>query len=839
MSGELVLIIDDSREIAKHLAEYLLPNMGYEAITAFTGRQGLKKLRDRTPDLVMLDLNLPEMTGLDVLQAMAKEGIDTPVILMTGYGSEKSAIEAFRLGIKDYLVKPFTLDEVSDTVERAMLELRMRQDKEQLTERLGRTEGEMRRQVQEMRTLFAMGKELAPLLNREQVLNQALQSVLKLTSAERATIWLPGPNDEVLHAYTRSTWEQDGSIPDLPIHSSQVGEIYRTGTILRDAVFSGSGVKIDTDYLARAVLYVPLSLRGKIVGVLGVSNHEAPRAFSARDELLLSALADYIAIALGNARAYQSAGKALAQRTAAYNSLLRVTRTINSSLELNEVAQLTIKEVHDSWDIEASSVWLLDEQREHLQLLVSVGAPAEVLSQFQLRVGQGIVGHVAQTGEPLFSNNVDESPFHYDGVDEATGFETRSLLCVPLHSREQIIGVLQLINKQDGAFDEQDVERAVAVAAGVATAVTNARLFEEASSRQQMLTATMEHNGNPIIITDLQGRLLLLNQRARQILSVDEEAIGSPVVDVLSNDDLAALLAQPLAAGAPVQRQELVLDDERVWLCNLAPIPEYGRIVVLHDITYLKELDAVKSDFLATVSHDLRAPLNSIVGFATSLDQIGPLNARQEEFVQSIVDAARRMSNLVSALLDLARVDSQLEEVREPCDMQELVRSAVVDLQGRAIIDDIDLQLEAAPGLSSVSGNPNQIRQAVVNLVDNAIKYSPPASRVQVTLGQEDGELFVAVRDWGAGIADDDAPRIFERFFRGQGSAGREGTGLGLALVRSIAEAHGGRIEVESQTGQGSTFTLWLPAGEAHRQPPDDTPAPAKPVPVVPDLEGG
>ena len=120
MSGERILVIDDSKEIARHLTQQLLPTLGYETLQAFDGRSGLQMIREEQPDLVMLDLNLPEMTGIDILQVMSRESLDIPVVLMTGYGSEKNAIDAFRLGIKDYLVKPFTVDEVVTALNRAM-----------------------------------------------------------------------------------------------------------------------------------------------------------------------------------------------------------------------------------------------------------------------------------------------------------------------------------------------------------------------------------------------------------------------------------------------------------------------------------------------------------------------------------------------------------------------------------------------------------------------------------------------------------------------------------------------------------------------------------------------
>ena len=798
MSGELILVIDDSREIVKHLTEYLLPTLGHKAIAAYDGRQGLELIRQEKPDLVMLDLNLPEMTGLDVLQALTQEGIETPVILMTGYGSEKSAIEAFRLGIKDYLVKPFTIDEVSDTIERALLETRLRYDKQQLLEKLGRAESEMRRQIREMRSLFALGKSLTSLLSIEKVLDHALQGAMDLAGAERSTIWLPDKGERILEAYTKSAWNQDNVVSEVLIGESQAGTVYRSGEIARRADFSSEGIDIQADRPARAILYVPLTVRGKIMGVFGVSNHDAPRAFSERDELLLSALSDYVAIAIDNARTYQATDQALSARMEEVKTLLSITRTITSSLDLDEVAQLTIREVHASWNIEASSIWLVDDDRKSLRLLVNVGTDHDLLSRFRLEFGQGIVGRVVETGRPMHSNDVPNNPYHYREVDEQTGFKTRSILCVPLIFREEVIGALQLLNKQDGLFTAEDVERASSIANAVAIAVTNAQLFEEAASRQQLLAATLEYNGNPVIITDNDGRLLLLNQRAREELALTEDAVGRNAGEVLKESPLLDMLKHPPREGRGLQRREVELQDAQFWLATIAPIPDYGHILVLQDITYLKELDTAKSNFVATVSHDLRAPLNSIIGFASALEQMGPLTEKQTEFVSRITDSAQRMTNLVTALLDLARVDSRLEQVRQRCDLVDIIRNAMTDLQGQALTKEVSLNLQVEENPRPVLGDPTQLRQAVSNLVDNAIKYSWPGQEVKVEVGMQDDNVLVRVCDDGMGIPAQDIPHIFEKFYRGEDRASEGGTGLGLTLVRSIAEAHGGWVWVES-----------------------------------------
>lgn len=850
MSGERILVVDDSREIVKHLTEYLLPNLGYEALAAYDGRAGLEAVQAHTPDLVMLDLNLPEMTGLDVLQVLAHEAIEIPVVLMTGYGSEKDAIEAFRLGIKDYLVKPFTVDEVGETIERALLETRLRHDKRRLLERLRRAEGEMRRQIKEMRTLYSMGKVITASLRQEQVVDLILQSTMDLTAAERATLWLLDAGREMLTPTTKAEYAGEVQLRAMPVAGTQVGQVFEQAQPKRQTMFGSQGIKIETDFLARAILYVPLVLDGDVVGVLAASNHDAPRAFSERDELLLSALADFAAIGLRNARAHEASEEALATHMEELETMLRITRTITSSLDLDEVSALTIQEVHASWDIEASSIWLLDEARQALRVLVNVGTSFDILSRFRVEIGDGIVGHVVKTGEPLFTNDVENHPLHFREIDEHTGFKTRSILCVPLMFNQEIIGALQLLNKRNGDFTVQDVQWASSIATAVAIAVTNARLFAQAASRQQLLEATLERNGNPIFITDMEGRLLLSNEEARSRFGLTAGAIGSQAAEVVPHEALAAVLGQQMGEQDGAQRRELEMEDGSVWLSTMAPIPDYGHIMVLQDITYLKELDTAKSNFVATVSHDLRAPLGSISGFASNLAQVGPLNEAQSEFVDRIVQSSQRMINLVSALLDLARVDSRLEQVRERCDVGQLVRSVLTDLQGQAMTRQVALAFEigsagdgeaqgaAANGkpaaqetpVVEIYADPTQLRQAVSNLVDNAIKFSPRGETVYVTLCQNGEQVAIHVRDSGPGIPALDIPHIFDKFYQVKGAAkdsggrkdadrtdaarketGRNGAGLGLTLVRSIAEAHGGWISVESEPQQGSTFTLRLP----------------------------
>ncbi|MEM7119117.1 MAG: GAF domain-containing protein, partial [Chloroflexota bacterium] len=678
MSGESILVIDDSKEIIAHLTERVLPTFGYKTLSANNGKNGLKMIQEKRPDLIMLDYNLPEMTGIDVLQEMAQESINIPVILMTGYGSELAAIEAFRLGIKDYLIKPFTVDEVVETIEQALMQKRLLQNKEEIAEQLRRMKVEMSRQSQQMKTLFRIGKAITSLLSLDKVLERVLEAATFLTNAEASAIWLPQKMGAQIQFYEKGAGTGKIAKRGLPAKSSQLQEVMRSGYLMRDAVFTGQGIEVAESYFARAFVHAPLKLRGSTFGILTVCNRVAPRSFSQRDEFLLSFLADYAAIALENASVFQEADLALANRLKERNTLIEITRAVTSSLDLHEVVGSTIKLVHDSWKIEASSLWLLDDVKQTLRILTNVGTSAELLSQFELPVGEGFVGHVAETGELVYTNDARTHPLHYRQVDLQTGFLTRSLLCVPLIFHGRVVGVLQLLNKQDGDFDDGDADKAMSIAAAVAIALTNAMLFKEAEAHKRY-----------------------------------------------------------------------------------------------------------KDDFVATVSHDMRAPLTAITGLATELERSGSLDELQQAHVKHIHRATTHMMSLVNGLLDLAKVNTQAEQKLELCQLGELVNEVVDEFRGQAWGKDISLSLADYQELPLIKGDAIQLRSAIRNLVDNAIKYSDKGQKIAVRVVPESRNVLICVSDQGVGIKESEIPHIFEKFYRGKSVNGRGGAGLGLALVRA------------------------------------------------------
>jgi DNA-binding response OmpR family regulator/putative methionine-R-sulfoxide reductase with GAF domain len=582
MSGEVILVIDDSREIVKHLTEHLLPEFGYATLHAFDGDSGLKLIQENNPDLVMLDYNLPEMTGLDVLRQMVQQSINTPVVLMTGYGSELSAIEAFRLGAKDYLIKPFTIDEIAETIERALVETRLLQDNEELAEELRRVKVEMSRVTHEMNTLSRVGKAITSLLSVSKVLERVLETATYLTNAEESTIWIVDEASAELRAYGQPE-TGSGEIStalNLPTIKLLVDRVMQSGQPVRHSDFAEREGEMDTDHFAHAVLFVPVKLRGVTMGVLGVSSRTVLQSFSNRHQFLLSFLADYAAIALENARVFQAADQALAARLDELHMLIEITRMITSSLDLDEVVRLTIQQVHNSWNIEAVSLWWVDETEQKLKVLANVGTPAELLTEVSVPIGEGFVGHVAQTGKWLYTNDVSSHPLHYRQVDDQTGFKTRVLLCVPLLFREKVVGVMQLLNKRDGDFDDQDVERARSMAGAVAIAVTNALMFKAAGSQTQVRTATFGDQEKPQLMVDKAGDLVWMNLAAQTHLGLTTAALGSPA----SRMEGVPGLPEILFSSAEVSNDEAqvyISPDGMSWSVTITPVPGHGRMFVL------------------------------------------------------------------------------------------------------------------------------------------------------------------------------------------------------------------------------------------------------------------
>jgi two-component system phosphate regulon sensor histidine kinase PhoR len=267
-----------------------------------------------------------------------------------------------------------------------------------------------------------------------------------------------------------------------------------------------------------------------------------------------------------------------------------------------------------------------------------------------------------------------------------------------------------------------------------------------------------------------------------------------------------------------VKSSEVSLPDGRVYLATASSIvaegQRIGRVCVLRDITHFKELDALKSEFVSTVSHDLRSPLTLMRGYATMLEMVGDLNEQQSGYVRKIVVGVESMSRLINNLLDLGRIEADIGLQLEMLSVLDIVEEVTEALRLQATQKRIQLHVEVPETtIPLIEADRALLQQALYNLVENAIKYTSERKDVWVRINTKQDRMILEVEDTGIGISPVDQPRLFERFYR---SANREakkerGTGLGLAIVKSIAERHNGRVWVESQLGKGSAFFFEIP----------------------------
>ncbi len=810
MGGERILVIDDSKYMTTFLTESALSSLGYQSFVASTGQRGLELVSAEKPDAILLDLNLPDMTGLDVVRQLATAENQVPVILMTAYGSEQVAVEAFRLGVRDYLSKPIDLDEIANALERALHAPRLQRDRRQLAVDLHRTSMELQRQAAQVATLTGVGRIITASLDLDRILARVIEAAIQLCQAEEATVWLLEGNRESLVMVAEAGIDQaDSPLPRLTrvkVQDALAGEAVRTRRPIRAADLV-EGIKFKTGYLVKAVIYVPLLIQDRCLGVVSVANRDSQRAFQESDLANLQALADYAAIAIENARLYRATSDSLQKRLAELAAIREISEAV-AGMDLDILLHRAMSLVHKTFNVAAATLFLADQAQTHLHFALCSNPDSGGVTVRRVPFGKGLIGSCAQDGASYFTNNPSSHALYAPEIDQAAGSETHSLLVMPLIIKDRVIGVIELVNKRAGPFVEQDVALLRAMATPVGAAVDGSRLFDQVLRDRATLRAVLDGSPNPTLIVNHSGEPVSCNPAARELFSISAGTVDElRLEDVTGDPRLGELIAQ-----GRVVTEEIAL-AESTYLTSIAPIVGVGSIVVMQDITYLKELDQAKSEFVTTVSHDLRSPLAAIIGFTELLSEVGPLSGRQQEFVDLTTKAAKNMKRLIDDLLDLARIEAGLSLAPERCDLAAIAQGVVDGLQGLATRNDIKLSLVKRGEIPKVIGVADQLRRAVENLVGNALKFTHPGGQVRIGMQEADKTLYLVVVDTGRGIPESALPYVFDRFYRVDEDLETAGSGLGLAIAKSIAEAHGGTISVRSQRGRGSAFTIALPLG--------------------------
>jgi two-component system, OmpR family, phosphate regulon sensor histidine kinase PhoR len=637
LANERVLVIDDGKDIRDFLVESILLPNGFQVLLARDGADGLQKALNENPDFIIVDMQMPRLSGLELIRGLTERGKEIPSILITAHGSEQLAVDAFRAGACDYVIKPFETEEILAAIERTIRTAHARREKQNLVERLQEVTHQLGARLREFNTVIGIGKSVTSLLDLELLLNRVVEAGVYLTNAEEGILLLLDKESREL--YVRAAKNLDSELAKtmrLRVHDSLAGRVIHTGEPL--LVGEKGWQKIKTAYLVQSLLYVPLRVKDRTFGVLGVDNRQKSTPFTIRDQELLAALADYAAIA-----------------------------------------------------------------------------------------------------------------------------------------------------------------------------IENAQLFTRTKVERSQLEAILRQTEDLVIVVDPNGEILLVNQAAQAAFQIHHEATGASLASAIEHPDLLELFEESNERD-PTRRAEIPLADGRVFNAHVTTIPGVGRAAVMQDITHLKELDRIKSEFVSVVSHDLRSPLTAILGYVELLPRAGPVNEMQAQFIQRVQRSVQNITLLIEDLLDLGRIEAGFDQSMQPYHLSTLIRDVVEGLRPAAEAKDQTIKLNLVPHLAPNRGNPLRLRQVVHNLIDNAIKYTPTGGEVLVEASWEHEQIVLRVKDTGVGIAPADQPYIFDKFYRSEAVIdSHAGTGLGLSIVKSVVERHQGRIWVESQTGNGATFTVVLP----------------------------
>lgn len=392
-----------------------------------------------------------------------------------------------------------------------------------------------------------------------------------------------------------------------------------------------------------------------------------------------------------------------------------------------------------------------------------------------------------------------------------------ALVAFAINHENHYHGALWAAYEQPYEIPEEEIRYLNMLAGDATIAAANYHLFTTAEVGKQRLEAVLAATPEPVLVIDEHENLLLLNPAAIILPGlVSDTAPGQNIKDIIINPDLRTVLQNH--KGDQVTTSEIKLQNERIYHVSVSSIIAdgeiAGKVCNLRDITHYKETDSLKSDFVATVSHDLRSPLTLMRGYTTMMQMVGELNEQQTNYTGKILAGIGNMERLVNNVLDLEKIEMNRGLKREKIVVVELLEQIIETLRPQSVQKKVDLKLEQPinPAIF-FEGDRDLLHLALINLADNAIKFTSVGGKVDLGAEIKGESIIFSVKDDGIGIAPLDQPKLFDRYFRSsrREAVQQRGSGLGLTIVKSIADLHKGKVWVDSQLGKGSSFYLEVP----------------------------
>jgi len=508
--------------------------------------------------------------------------------------------------------------------------------------------------------------------------------------------------------------------------------------------------------------------------------------------------------------------------------LYEIGREVAAELDLRTVLHRVLFLSMKNVGAVSGSIIVLDENKQPMESAFLILGQVYDQTALQLRVTyeRGMAGWVARNEQAVLvaDTSQDERWLRRpDDAKERTG--PKSAVSAPIRAIEKLVGVITLVHPSPGFFTIDHLELVKAIADQAGTAIRHAQLFDKLQAAHRRYQELFEDSIDPILITDTRGYILEANRRARNTIGLNDEdllSINMNSLHEINNEEVGSDF-EKLTSGETVsyesrlhtcQGREIPVE---VYVRNIKYAGESNLQWILRDITERKDLDSLREDLLAMVYHDLRSPLSNVV---SSLDVLASMPAvKQDEMIGSLLKIAlrstERVFRLTNSLLDINRLEAGQEiGSRQSVAPLALVQYAIESVLPTANNKEQEIIVEVPDDVPEVSADADMIRRVLINLLENAIKFSPSKGKIYVGAQHQAEVVLMWVQDSGPGIFPQDQERIFEKFTRLSNVEGSKGLGLGLAYCRLAVEGHNGRIWVKAEAGKGSRFQFTIPVAE-------------------------
>lgn len=688
--------------------------------------------------------------------------------------------------------------------------------------------------AQQLATLNEVSRSISSTLDLDGVLDLIMGKALEFLDAEAGSLVLvEGPQRDLVFRVTRGAHAEQVAGRRLRWGTGLTGQVAAEGVpVISNDVRSDPRWFAQTDDAGfmRSMMVVPLMSHGRAIGVLTAINKCDAEGFTARDVEMIGAFADQAAIAVENARLFYSTDQALAARVDELSALEVITREIASSLDPQHVIDVLISRAQAVTRAPRALVALTAEGGDRVEVADAHGYDALPV---QLLNRHNVVWRVVTGGQPLVLADVGQSTEDLDVGD------ARSLLCVPIVYERVVLGAIKLEADEPGALNAGHVKFLAQLADHAALGIQNARLFAEVTRVRDRLQTVLNSASDGIAMFDPAGRLLLVNPALCALAGRQLEPCSATTETGLTFDELhqrlgvgeytlervvaglrgAGFVRHAFQIATPAKRfvEELVVPVAATAGAEV-PGARVPLLAVWYDVTKQKELEQTRDEFTHMLVHDLRSPLGAVIGGLSLADEItetpeGLDVGMVRETVRIALDGAKHLLELINSILDINKLESgQMPLELKPAAPADLAADAVRTLAPAATAAGVALASEVPADLPLVQVDVEKVGRVLVNLISNALKFTPSGKHVTVRAGVADGTVTLMVADEGPGIPADYRTRIFEKFVQVPGSKGRQkGTGLGLTFCKLVVEAHGGRIRVECPETGGSVFAFSVP----------------------------